>query len=183
MRSTTGIAAAPDLPGLLGLTGSAGPQGPIGETGPEEPQGPAGSISDFADFYAIMPPDNDDPIEPGSPIAFPRTGSVNGSTIVRLDDSSFRLTTPGIYQVLFRVGIQQSAQLVLTLNGEQLPATVVGRDTGNTAVIGMVLIETTEEDSVLTVSNPTTAPSAITVAPSTGGALPTSAHLIIMKLT
>lgn len=183
MRSTTGIAAAPDLPGLLGLTGSAGPQGPIGETGPEEPQGPAGSISDFADFYAIMPPDNDDPIDPGSPITFPRTGPVNGSTIVRLDDSSFRLTTPGIYQVLFRVGIQQSAQLVLTLNGEQLPATVVGRDTGNTAVIGMVLIETTEEDAVLTVSNPTTAPSAITVAPSTGGALPTSAHLIIMKLT
>ncbi|MBQ1555317.1 MAG: collagen-like protein, partial [Clostridia bacterium] len=107
MRSTTGIAAAPDLPGLLGLTGSAGPQGPIGETGPEEPQGPAGSISDFADFYAIMPPDNDDPIEPGSPSAFPRTGPVNGSTIVRMDDSSFRLTTPGIYQVLFRVGIRQ----------------------------------------------------------------------------
>ncbi len=176
--------------GPIGLTGPAGPQGPIGLTGPAGPQGPAGAtgpqgsngtVLGFADFYALMPPDNSEAIAPGEDIEFPEQSFIGSTSIGRASDSSFNLFTAGTYLVLFEATVDASAQLVLTLNGTELSYTLVGRNAGGSQINGMAIINA-EEDSVLTVRNPSSADSDIILTPSAGGNEPVSAHLIIIRL-
>ncbi len=171
--------------GSVGATGATGPQGPVGETGPQGPQGPQGipgGVLNFADFYALMPPDNTEPIAPGTDVDFPQNGPISSTDITRLSDSSFNLAEIGTYQVLFNVPADESGQLVLTLNGEDLDYTVTGRATGTSLITGMALIETTTEDSVLTVRNPAENAADLTITPLAGGTRPVSAHLIIIQI-
>lgn len=168
--------------GPAGPTGPEGPQGPIGETGPAGPQGPAGTVLAFADFYALMPPDNADPITPGEDVSFPEDGPNSGTDIVRASDSSFTLGPVGIYQVMFVASVDESGQLVLTLNDVELPYTVVGKEATTSQVVGVALVETTAENSVLTVRNPAGNTTDVTLTPSAGGESPVSAHLVITRL-
>ena len=137
---------------------------------------------DFANFYALMPPDNPDPIAAGTDVSFPRNGPANGTGITRAGDDSFVLAEPGVYQVQFTAAAAESGQLVLTINGEELTYTVAGRDAGGSQIVGTALIETTAADSVLTVRNPEGTADAITLTPTSGGTEPVSAQLIITRL-
>ena len=168
--------------GPQGPVGATGPQGPIGETGPAGPQGPAGTVLAFADFYALMPPDNTAAVAPGTDVSFPQDGPTSGTSIVRSGAGSFTLTDIGTYQVLFQVSVTEAGQLVLTLNGAELPYTVVGRATGTSQLVGMALVTTTGANSVLTVRNPEGTADALTVTPVAGGTEPVSAHLVITQL-
>lgn len=168
--------------GPQGPVGATGPQGPIGETGPRGPAGEPGGIASFAEFYAVMPPDNAATVAVGADIEFPQDGPSAGTDITRGSDTSFVLATPGVYQVLFEASIDEPGQLVLTLNGAELDYTVVGRATGTSQIVGMALVETTAEESVLTVRNPTGNATALTLTPSAGGTNPVSAQLIITRL-
>lgn len=168
--------------GPIGATGATGPQGPIGPQGPVGPQGPAGTVLSFADFYALMPPDNAAPIAPGADVAFPQNGPVGGTNITRLSDTEFALLDPGIYLVQFQVSADEAGQLVLTLNGAELPFTVVGRATGTSQLVGVALVETTVATSVLTLRNPADATTALTITPDAGGTEAASAHLVIAQL-
>jgi hypothetical protein len=84
--------------------------------------------------------------------------------------------------VLFQVSADEAGQLVLTLNGEELPYTVVGRATGTSQLVGMALVNTTVATSVLTVRNPADNAAALTITPTAGGTEPVSAHLVITQL-
>ena len=170
------------IPGPIGLTGPAGPQGPAGETGATGPQGPAGTVLGFADFYALMPGDNADTVAAGTDVDFPQDGPNSGTGITRATASSFILSDIGVYQVNFQASIAEAGQLVLTLNGTELPYTVVGRATGTSQIYGTALIETEFADSVLTVRNPEGTASALTLTPNAGGTEPVSAHLVITRL-
>ena len=129
-----------------------------------------------------MPADNADPIAAGTDVSFPQDGPNSGTGITRVDDSSFTLADVGTYQVLFQVSVTEPGQLVLTLNGTELPYTVVGRDAGNTQITGVALVQTTAADAVLTVRNPEGTSPALTLTPSAGGTEPVSAHLVITQL-
>lgn len=168
--------------GPQGPIGETGPQGPIGETGPQGPAGEPGRIASFAQYYAVMPPDNAATIAVGADVAFPQDGPASGTDIVRGTDTSVILSTPGIYQVMFEASINETGQLALTLNGTELDYTVVGRATGTSQIVGMALVETTADESVLTVRNPAGNATALTLTPSAGGTNPVSAQLIITKL-
>ena len=174
--------------GPQGPAGETGPQGPAGETGPQGPagepgpQGIPGGVLGYADFYALMPPDNSATVAPGTDVSFPQDGPNSSSGIARAGASSFTLAAIGVYQVLFHVGITQAGQLLLTLNGEDLEYTVVGRATGTSQIIGMCIVETESVDSVLTVRNPAGNAAAITVTPLDGGTRPVSAHLVITQI-
>jgi len=63
-----------------------------------------------------------------------------------------------------------------------LEYTVAGRATGASQIIGMAIVETTSDNSILTVRNPASSASAITITPFAGGTRPVSAHLTIMKI-
>ena len=140
-----------------------------------------------------MPPDNTDSIEPGSDVSFPRDG-VNSNTdeafrdvgsggITRLTDSSFNLAEKGTYLVMFQVNIDESGQLVLTLNGRELEYTVVGRGTGTSAIIEITLLSTDCKNSVLTVRNPEDNATSLHLTPLAGGTQAISARLVIIRLS
>lgn len=169
-------------PVTVGPQGPIGPQGPAGETGPAGPQGPAGGVLNFADFYALMPPDNAATVAPGTDVSFPQDGPNSGSDIARTGPSSFNLAQIGTYQVLFQVSVTEAGQLILTLNGEDLEYTVVGRATGASQIIGMAIVTTTVINSVLTVRNPAGNAAALTITPVAGGPRPVSAHLVITQI-
>jgi len=174
--------------GEVGPVGPQGPQGEVGPVGPQGPQGevgpagPAGGILNYADFYALMPPDNSATVAPGTDVSFPQDGPNSGSGIARSGPDSFTLADIGVYQVLFQVSVTEAGQLILTLNGENLEYTVVGRATGSSQIVGMAIVETAVIDSVLTVRNPAGSAAALTITPLAGGTRSVSAHLIITQL-
>jgi hypothetical protein len=129
-----------------------------------------------------MPPDNADTVAPGTDVDFPENGPILNTNIGRLSASSFNLDPIGTYLIMFEVSVTEAGQLVLTLNGAELAYTAVGRATRTSQIVGMTLVTTTAEDSVLTVRNPAANAAALTVTPSAGGALPASAHLVIVQL-
>ena len=174
--------------GPVGATGPAGPQGPQGEVGPAGPQGPqgepgpAGTALAFADFYALMPPDNPEDIAPGEDVAFPQTAFIGNTGIFRNDSTSFTLVEPGVYQVQFIATTLQAGQLVITLNGNELPYTVFGKDATTSQLTGIALINTTEEDAIITIRNPANAEDVVTLTPNAGGPNAVAAHLVILQL-
>ena len=186
-RGPQGIpgATGPEGPqGVAGIQGPAGPQGPIGLTGPAGPQGPvgpAGSFLGYADFYALMPADNAVAIAPGEDVAFPEQSFIGSTSITRTTDSSFTFTEAGIYLVLFNAAVSEAAQLVLTVDGTELSYTVSGTDSPLSQITGLSVISA-GENSVLTVSNPASATTSVTLTPSSGGASAVSAHLTIIRL-
>ncbi len=170
-----------------GGLGIVGPRGPVGQPGPAGPIGPSGlgGIIDFADFFALMPPDNATTVAVGGDVDFPQDGPSSGSGLITrsgISIDSFNLAEIGIYQVFFQVSATEAGQLILTLNGAELPYTVVGRATGTSQIIGMALVETTVSNSILTVRNPAGNSTALTITPFAGGTRPVSAHLVITRI-
>ena len=158
------------------------PPGPFGDTGAQGPQGLPGGVLSYADFYALMPPDNAETVEPGTDVSFPENGPIANTNIGRLSPSSFNLAPVGTYHILFQVSVTEAGQLILTLNGQDLDYTVVGRDTGTSQIVGMALVTTTDVNSVLTVRNPLGNAAALTITPLAGGTRPVSAHLVITQI-
>ena len=184
-RGFTGIPGPRGPQGAVGPQGAQGPTGaigPVGPQGPIGPQGPAGGVLGFADFYALMPPDNAATVAPGTDVSFPQNGPIGNTNITRTGPDAFNLAVIGSYQVLFEVSVDEPGQLILTLNGEDLEYTVVGRATGASQIVGMAIVTTTVTDSILTVRNPAGNASALTITPLAGGTRPVSAHLVITQI-
>ena len=145
---------------------------------------PTLQTSTFADFYATMPNDNPGNIFPGQAIQFPQNSTSSGNGISRSGPSTFILQDIGSYEIMFDVSVSEPGQLMLSLNGTPLNFTVVGRASGTTQLIGMSIITVPIINSTLSVINPFSSPSTLTITPNAGGSglAPVSAHLIIKKL-
>lgn len=140
-----------------------------------------GSITTFSEFYALMPGDNTATIAAGSAIEFPQNGLSNG-IITRINASQFNIPAVGIYLVDWQVSIAEAGQLILQLNGTDIPTSVVGRATGTSQIIGHTMIMTTSPNSVLQVVNPSGNPVALTINPTAGGTRAVTANLIITRI-
>jgi hypothetical protein len=126
-----------------------------------------------------MPGDNAATVGVGQDVDFPQNGPTTSTGILRTLTDSFALVTPGVYRVTFQVSVSEPGQLVLTLDGAELPYTVTGRATG-TSVIGLTtLVATNAAGQVLTVRNPSGNLNALTITPLAGGSQPVSATLLI----
>ena len=128
-----------------------------------------------------MPTDNPDPIAPGAAVAFPQSGVTSG-TILPSSSTEFALTEVGTYLVSFTLPLTQSGQVVLALNGTELPYTVVGNGGDNTQLTGMALVTTTQATDLLSLQNPSAATTSLTLTPSAGGTQPVSAHLLVLRI-
>jgi hypothetical protein len=181
---TTGATGATGPTGPAGLTGTTGTTGATGATGPT---GAAGGVLGSADFFALMPPDNAATVAPGTDVSFPQNGPTIGAAIVRTGPSTFNLSEIGTYQILFQVSVSEAGQLVLTLDSGagavEQSYTVVGRATGTSQIVGMALVQTTVSNSILTVRNPASESTALTITPLAGGSDPVSAHLVITRFS
>ena len=124
-----------------------------------------------------MPTDNPDPIAAGEAIALPENGVISGD-IAREDASGFNLLEPGTYLVSFTLPLAEAGEVVLTLNGDELPYTAaVGAAAGQLS--GTAIVNTTLATSTLRLINPT---GGTAFSLGTGTALPASAHLTILRL-
>ncbi len=168
--------------GATGPVGPAGPIGPAGPVGPMGPAGPAGGVLNYADFYALMPPDNTTAVAAGTDVDFPRTSAATAG-ITRQDTDTFIIANPGVYLIAFNVSVTGAGQLVLTLNGNELNYTVVGRTAAGSQIVGIFLVTVTAANSVITVRNPTGSTAALVITPTSGGTNPVSAHLVIVQLS
>jgi hypothetical protein len=129
-----------------------------------------------------MPGDNAATVGIGTDVSFPQNGPSSISSIARTAASAFKLSAVGTYQVIFQVSVNEPGQLDLTLNGEDLGYTVVGRATGTSQIVGMSLVTTTVTNSILTVRNPAGNSTALTITPLAGGTSSVSAHLVITQI-
>lgn len=163
------------------ITGTA-PNYVLNLTIPQGPTGPTAPINNFADFYALMPPDNTTTVAPGADVSFPSDGSTFGTSITRLSASTFNLVDIATYQVHFQVPVTEAGQLEITLNNAPIASSVIGRATGTSDISGTFIVETTVENSVLTIRNPADNATALTITPNAGGTDAASAHLFIMEL-
>ncbi|HEY5195544.1 MAG TPA: hypothetical protein VIJ51_00795 [Solirubrobacteraceae bacterium] len=130
-----------------------------------------------------MPPDNPATVATGSAVSFPQNGPTDGSVdITRLSTSTFQLARIGTYRVSFSVSVDEAGQLDVTLDGAELPYTVVGRATGTSQIAGESLVQTTSANSVLAVVNPAGETTTLTITPQAGGTHPVSATLIVQRV-
>jgi hypothetical protein len=167
--------------GAIGAQGAQGATGAQGQQGPTGAQGVQGTVLASAEFYALMPSSNAATIAAGAAVSFP-TGVVSGSDISQLTPSTFNLSTPGLYLVMFQVSVTEAGQLVLAANGTELPSSVAGRATGASQIVGMSFVTVAANDTVLQVRNPT-GNTTLTITPSAGGTHPVSAHVTILRLS
>ncbi len=197
-----GAAGAKGAPGAAGATGPAGaegPAGPQGDPGPEGaagPQGPQGiqgiqgiqgpagadGTVQAALFYALMPADNTSAVAIGTDVEFPQNGPSTDAAVSRLTASSFTLASPGVYRVSVQVSVSEAGQLILALDNIELAYTAAGRATGTSQITIMTLVETTSANQVLTVRNPASNSTALTITPLAGGTQAVSASLLIELL-
>ena len=175
--------AGPEGPaGEIGATGPQGPQGIQGDVGPQGPRGLPGGVLSYADFYALMPTDNADTVGAGEDVDFPRNGVIANTNIGRINNSTLLLAATGTYLVSFSVPVTEAGQLILTLNGVELPYAVFGRSARTSDITGTTIITTSTANSTLTLRNPATNPTALTITPYAGGTSPVSAHLTVVQL-
>jgi hypothetical protein len=129
-----------------------------------------------------MPPDNAATVGIGTDVSFPQDGPSSATAIARTSASLFKLSAIGVYQVMFQVSVTEPGQLTLTLNGSDLAYTAVGRATGTSQIVGMSLVTTTVVNSLLSVRNPASNSTALTITPIAGGTRAVSAHLVITQI-
>ena len=167
--------------GLNGLNGKRGHRGRDGKRGKRGHCGEPG-ISGGADFYALMPNDNESPVAPGADVSFPQDGVNTNDNITRISDYTFNVAAIGTYLVQFQVSVTEPGQLCLALNGIEEPFTVVGRATGTSQLVGNCLIKINNENTIVSVRNPASETTALTITPVAGGTQSVSAHLVFLQI-
>lgn len=118
----------------------------------------------------------------GADIPFSQDGPACGTDITRASDSSFTLVEPGIYMIQFALSVSGGNQVMLTLNGAELPYTTVGHNGDASQLTGVSLVTVDTENSVLTLRNPSENGATLNLTPNAGGAQPVSAHMVITRL-
>ena len=137
---------------------------------------------DFASFYATMPTDNPFAITPNVEVNFPTAGpAAPGTRITIFFPYIFVLQVVGTFEITYFIPVNQSCQIGIFLNENQLTGSITGRSDPNAYVSGRQIITTSETDTFLSLYN--AGPSAFTVTPRAGGAQVASAHLTIVQIS
>jgi hypothetical protein len=154
--------------GKRGKRGHRGYDGKRGKRGHRGHHGAPG-VSGGADFYALI--SENQSILPGSDVGFPLDG-VNTNNIMRISDYTFNVQELGTYLIQFQVSAE-AGQLCLVVNGNEEPFTCVSQSSSG-QLVGMSLIKTVVENTIISVRNPSASTPIIIT--------PTSAHLIFLHI-
>ncbi len=178
----TGPTGPQGIAGPTGATGVTGPTGPTGATGATGPTGPVGAsgLSSYATFYALMPSDNSTAIAPNEPINFPTTATKTDDITVT-SPSVFTVTTAGNYLIMFQASTTEGGQLQLTVNNTPISYTTVGKAGESTQIVGFAVLPLAANDAI-SVINPETNTTDITLTQNAGGENAVAAQLVIAKL-
>ena len=149
-------------------------------------------VVNYADFYGLMSGkpgevnDNPDPISPGEAVHFPNPTVNPYGSIQRVSGSSTQFTLPSnsVFEIIFTVVVQNTGELVIVLNEQELPMTVIGKSGGG-EIVGVAIVSTPMGNaSVLSINNVSTADNGGLKIDAATGALsqPISCHLFIRQL-
>ena len=161
-----------------GKRGKRGKKGLRGLQGIQGLPGIPGTMN-ISNFYSLMPPDNSSVIAIGAAINFDNDGPSNNTNITRLSSSSFNLELEGMYEIIFQINTNNSGQVVICINNNELDYTVVGRAIGTNQILCDCLILTTVPNSILTINNPIGSNTPLIIEPYSGSNKAISANLII----
>lgn len=132
----------------------------------------------YGSFYAMMEPDNPNPITPGSAIDFPNNGpSIN---IVRSSSSSFIIPDIATYEIKFSLSSGSINQLGVRLNGIKVSNTIISQNTSGIIMSGSYFITTTSLNSIIEIVN--FSPPGGDLVMLSSSTIPISAWLIIKKI-
>jgi hypothetical protein len=134
----------------------------------------------FSNFFALMPGDNAATIAVGAPILFPQLGPTNGAA-TPLGGGLFTIAATGTYQIAWQASVAEPGQLMVKRNATEVAATVVGRATGTTQIVGNTTLSLSAGD-VISIVNPSGNAAALTLTPTAGGTHAVSATLSILKI-
>ena len=135
--------------------------------------------------------DNPQDIPAGGYVNFPNT-SYSYGTIQRIVGNNHQFVLPpnGYFKVIFSVVVQNTGELVVVLNGQELLYTVCGKS-GNGEIVGVSIIKTPLTTtnispinfSTLSINNVISAHSGLHIDNASGDlSQPLSCHLIIQQL-
>lgn len=136
----------------------------------------------YSEFYALMPSDNSLAVAVGSAVQFPQNGPTNNTSIIRSSATQFILPAIGTYEIFWQCSVLEVGQLGVALNGTLVGRTVVGRDSGNSQIVGRCMVTTTVVNTLLTIVNPVGNAAPLTLSDTAGGNSPVSANLIIKRV-
>jgi hypothetical protein len=154
-----------------------------------QPVSPVAFALTYAQFYGIAStlglPDYQTPVAAGANMPFPELGPTLGAgAVTALSGSTWQLPGPGTYRVVFQLPINEAnAELGVALDGALLgnPVCVAGRSVAGAQIWGNFVFTTTQAH-VLSVMNPASAPSSLTVTPKAGGGNAVTATLLIEQI-
>jgi hypothetical protein len=139
-------------------------------------------ILSTVEFYSVVPSDPSS-VLPGEFVRFPKDGPSIGTDINRNNsnpDSIFTLGPVGIYQVSFQVPIEEDGALQLRLNNDLIASTLVRNEIVKSQIVGISLIRTIIENSILRIENIESA-TTLTLSGSIGR--PNTARVVITLLS
>jgi hypothetical protein len=131
--------------------------------------------------------DNPDDVGPGESVNFPNPPVNPFGIIQRKEGTSpneFTLPPDCIFEITFQVTTDNTGELIVVLNGNELVQTVVGMSGGG-SLVGMSIITTPSgSESILSINNPVgSPPGGLKIDESSGSlAQPLTCHLIIKKI-
>jgi hypothetical protein len=123
---------------------------------------------EYAYIYDLSPPDLAATVAAGAAVPFANNGSMTAGIAHTPGNSTITFTNAGVYRVEFIASVTEPGQLVLALNGIEIPSTVYGRATGTSEISGQAILSISAGD-VLTLRNPTGNSPALTFTPNAGG--------------
>jgi hypothetical protein len=143
----------------------------------------------YAQFFGISStfglPDYPNPIAAGANVPFPEVGpSLGPNPVTALSTSTFQLPGAGTYRVVFQLPITEAnAELGVGIDGALFgsPVCVAGREAAGAQIWGNFVF-TVNAPHVLSIMNPASAPSSLTVTPKAGGGNAVSATLLIEQI-
>jgi hypothetical protein len=132
------------------------------------------------------PNDNPDPIEPGESINFPNPVVNPYGTIQRVSgsNSQFKLPPSSIYEITVTVVVQNTGEIVIVLNNNELLMTVTGKS-GNGEIVGTSIIATPSgTPSIISINNVSVGDNGgLKIDEASGpNSFPFTCHLIIKQL-
>ena len=121
-------------------------------------------------------------IEPGGVLDFSEEAISNADTIQRIAAGQYLLSRPGAYLAQVQIAFVQAAQVIFSIDGEERLDSVLGTSGEGGSIRGFCAFETEKANTVLSICNPSQSVRPIVVSLYTGGTLPVTSDLMIVRM-
>ncbi len=120
--------------------------------------------------------------EPGDPIDFSENDIMQSKNIQRIFPGQYQLSEPGLYYAQFQLSLLHPGQLIISIDHEEQPGSVVGTSADGGPVFGFHMFRTDHPNAVFSIQNPLQNTKPVIVASYAGGVMPVTADLLLLHI-